>query len=254
MSQLKTDAAPAVKPAESTPTGPLISHRSAPVFIYKYPLGFPAAEQKSLEAARLKANLELEGKAIASYIEDRAARVAWLWQMLSAYAAAIGRIDSFSPNQKRKALDHFASKAARAVHIRPWALSRLGWWNALEGAMFQAPTQEQSDATAPGKRGPRGPSSDDVGHKRVAELLADKPNWDEDLGATCALLAKPHDGKPGPDISPHWRKKYNITSYAEVFELIGDKEIQQHVQRRIEKGRLLAEDSRKLSETLGSVE
>lgn len=98
----------------------------------------------------------------------------------------------------------------------------------------------------------RGPVADNEGHIRVAQILADHPNWSADLKTTCASLANPSDGKTAPDISQIWRKEYDITGYAGAFEAVGDKEIRQHLQRRIAIGnRLLAENSRKLSETVG---
>src|ERR1019366_1411633 len=95
------------------------------------------------------------------------------------------------------------------------------------------------------KRGKRGPKSDDSGHKRVAEILADYPQWAENLKEACVTLANPPDGKPVPGISQAWSKTYSITGYGEVYEAIPGKEIQQHLGRRLALGReLLARNSR----------
>ena len=91
----------------------------------------------------------------------------------------------------------------------------------------------------------RGIESDDSGHKRVAEILADYPQWAENLKEACVLLANPPDGKPAPAISQAWRHTYKITGYGEVYENIGEKEIRQHLARRLDLGReLLARNSR----------
>jgi hypothetical protein len=84
-----------------------------------------------------------------------------------------------------------------------------------------------------------GPKPDTYGHRRIAELLSDQPGWWADLKATCELLANPPDGKPGPEVSLHWRKKYNISSYADAFERISLGEIVQHIERRIYEGKRL---------------
>jgi hypothetical protein len=97
---------------------------------------------------------------------------------------------------------------------------------------------------APEKR-KRGPKSDDSSHMRVAEILVDCPQWAANLKEACARLAEPPDGKPAPNISRAWRRQYKIDGYAEVFEAIGEKEIQQHIERRLNLGRqLLARNSK----------
>jgi hypothetical protein len=84
-----------------------------------------------------------------------------------------------------------------------------------------------------------GPKPDTEGHKRIAELLANKPEWPGDLEATCELLSNPPDGKPAPKIPLRWRKKYNIGSFVEAFRVVSWGEIYRHIERRIYHGKCL---------------
>jgi hypothetical protein len=88
----------------------------------------------------------------------------------------------------------------------------------------------------PGKPGPK---PDNEGHKRIAELLANKPDWCRDLNATCELLTNPADGRQGPKVSPYWRKKYNVSTYAEAFQTIAWNEVYRNIERRIYQGKCL---------------
>jgi hypothetical protein len=84
-----------------------------------------------------------------------------------------------------------------------------------------------------------GPKPDAEGHRRIAELLADKPRWANELEATCELLTKPPDGKPGPKASTHWRNKYNVSTYADAFRLIPWGDVYRNIERRIYLGKCL---------------
>jgi hypothetical protein len=84
-----------------------------------------------------------------------------------------------------------------------------------------------------------GPKPDNEGHKRIAELLADKPLWANNLEATCELLTNPPDGRPGPKVSLYWRKKYNVSTYANALRLISWLEVHRNIERRIYQGKCL---------------
>jgi hypothetical protein len=84
-----------------------------------------------------------------------------------------------------------------------------------------------------------GPKPDFDGHKLIAELLAKNPMWGNDLKATCELLTHPPGGKPEPKIPLHWRKKYNVSTYAEAFQVIAWIEIHSNIERRIYQGKCL---------------
>jgi hypothetical protein len=112
--------------------------------------------------------------------------------------------------------------------------------------------QGRPEQTAPigSSRKKRGPAADNEGHIRVAELLPD--DWENDLPGTLKKLAAPQDGGPPVEPSPGWKRKYNITSYADLVtdkgtvDVIDEKLIKQHITRRKECGQ------KKLSETLGN--
>jgi hypothetical protein len=84
-----------------------------------------------------------------------------------------------------------------------------------------------------------GPKPDNEGHRRIAELLADKPLWANHLEATCELLTNPPDGKPAPRVSPFWRKKYKVSTYADAFRLIAWMEVYRNIERRVYRGKCL---------------
>jgi hypothetical protein len=70
--------------------------------------------------------------------------------------------------------------------------------------------------------------------------------WDLDLKHTAQVLTSPHDGKPGVSPSAFWKKRYNVSTYAEANETVPDPEFKKAIERRLFIGRRL------LSETLGS--
>jgi hypothetical protein len=70
--------------------------------------------------------------------------------------------------------------------------------------------------------------------------------WELDLPRTAQLLTSPPDGKPGVTPSAFWRKRYNVSTYAEAQETIPDPEFKKAIERRLFIGRQL------LSETLGN--
>jgi hypothetical protein len=88
----------------------------------------------------------------------------------------------------------------------------------------------------------RGPIADDDGHKRVAEILQ-MNNWANNLKDSLELLASPPDGGPSPRPSSAWQKKYKVESYGEVFDKIGNKEIEMHLDRRRKLGMTLLNES-----------
>jgi hypothetical protein len=84
-----------------------------------------------------------------------------------------------------------------------------------------------------------GPKPDNEGHRRIAELLADKLLWANNLEATCELLTNPPDSRPGPKVSHYWRKKYNVSTYADAFRVIAWMEVYRNIERRIYLGKCL---------------
>jgi hypothetical protein len=90
--------------------------------------------------------------------------------------------------------------------------------------------------SAPAKSGPK---ADNEGHRCIADLLVNKPEWVSNLEATCELLASPPDGKPGPKPSLFWRKKYNVSTYADAFRLIPWAGVYRNIERRIYLGKCL---------------
>jgi hypothetical protein len=84
-----------------------------------------------------------------------------------------------------------------------------------------------------------GPKPDNEGHKRIAELLADKPRWAGNLEATCDLLTNPPDSRPGPKVPLYWRKKYSVSTYSDAFRLIPWAEVYRNIERRIYLGKCL---------------
>ncbi len=115
-----------------------------------------------------------------------------------------------------------------------------------------APAPELPNPATKSARKKRGPDSDDPGHIRVAEILANHPQWPTDPKGACALLANPPDGGPVPDISRSWRRTHRIAGYADAFEAIGNEGIRKHIERRLEIGNNLRRGNcRKLSETVG---
>lgn len=84
-----------------------------------------------------------------------------------------------------------------------------------------------------------GPKPDNEGDRRIAELLAKKPDWPSDVEATCELLTNPPDGIPGPRVPLRWRKKYNVSTYAESSQAIPWNEVYRNIERRIYQGKCL---------------
>jgi hypothetical protein len=84
-----------------------------------------------------------------------------------------------------------------------------------------------------------GPKPDNEGHRRIAELLAGKPLWANNLEATCELLTNPPDGRPSPKVPQQWRKKYNVSTYADALRLIPWMEVYRNIERRIYRGKCL---------------
>jgi hypothetical protein len=84
-----------------------------------------------------------------------------------------------------------------------------------------------------------GPKRDDDSPKRIAELLANKPDWASHMKATCEMLAGPPDGKPAPKVPRQWREKYSVTTYVEAFEKISWDEMYAHIERRVYRGKCL---------------
>jgi hypothetical protein len=182
-----------------------------------------------LETSLLNVHPDLPSQALGAFWTS------WrVWQHLASWCPKIlGKL--LQQNHKAVLLQGTGeSMAVRFVcrQLSAYAQEVRGWSGASDPALSEF-----------GNRGPkkrkRGPKSDDTSHMRVAEILADYPQWEEDLKETCARLANPPDGKVAPNISQAWSKRHDISSYAEAFEAISEKDIQQHIARRLDLGRQL---------------
>lgn len=126
--------------------------------------------------------------------------------------------------------------------------AELGGAETGEARSRTSEASTMSDQTPSAPHGKRGFPADDEGHLRVAELLPS--DWQKDLPGALKMLANPPDGGPSVKLSDAWQKKYEIKSYADVANRIGDKEIIQHLERRRKLGIDLRtpEKSRKVSD------
>jgi hypothetical protein len=123
----------------------------APFFQYRYPEGFPDADQNAIENVRLEANRKISSNPVPSYDELSAARYAWVWELVSGAAPIFGRAaeaQHWSANRRRDTLRHFVSRAAGAAHLSRPALNRLynsPEWKTLDDALFPADSPNTAD-------------------------------------------------------------------------------------------------------------
>jgi hypothetical protein len=183
-----------------------LMHPKAPIFRYRYPSDFPAGEQRAIEKARQAANRTLESKVVGSFEEQKAARIEWFWDVVSAGAAGIGRVavgQTWDANRTRDALEHFAGEAAQAIRITRTKFSELREsddWHALEEGMFASPARSE---TGPDTSDPEQAKRATTRSAWLEQGLTHHPEWSSDTDIAA---------NKGPSYNTIQRYRSGITS------------------------------------------
>jgi hypothetical protein len=187
----------------------------APVFKYNYPDDFPDAEQLAIEAARLKANRQLESKGVRTYGEYRGARKEWFWHVVSAAATAIGQAGAgrgWGANRRRETLRDFGLNAAQAVRIAgPYSrnfhsLCESAKWQALDDRLLTScitvKTGHSKVPPDPGSPSESGRMPEEIDDPRFRRGVQENPylyaHWDA-LQSLWTLHDWPTGGEGKPD-------------------------------------------------------